>query len=146
MFQKVTIVGNLGGDPDLRYTPQGDPVCNFNVATNRRWKGQDGQDVEETVWFRVTVWGKQAESCNSFLSKGRQVLCEGRLTPDKGTGGPRIWTDNEGNARSSFDLRAFEVKFLGSRQDDDPSGSSRPVAASSAAPADSQLIEDEIPF
>lgn len=147
MFQKVTIVGNLGGDPDLRYTPSGDPVCNFNVATNRKWTGQDGQPAEETVWFRVSVWGKQAESCNTYLNKGRQVLCEGRLTPDKATGGPRIWTDNEGNARSGFDLRAFEVKFLGGKQDGDPSGSSRPAAASASAPAPAdQVIEDEIPF
>jgi len=144
VFQKVTIVGNLGGDPDLRFLPSGDPVCNFNVATNRKWTGGDGQPVEETVWFRVTVWGKQAESCNNYLSKGRQVLCEGRLTPDKETGGPRIWTDNEGNARAGFDLRAFEVKFLGGRQDGDPSSSS-PTAATSA-PAASPVIEDEIPF
>lgn len=150
MYQKVTIIGNLGGDPDLRFTPTGDPVTNFNVATNRKWKGQDGQDVEETVWFRVTVWGKQAESCNNYLSKGRQVLVEGRLTPDKATGGPRIWTDNEGNARSSFDMRSFDVKFLGGRQDADASGSSQPAAATPAATpapaADSQIIEDEIPF
>lgn len=141
MFQKVTIVGNLGGDPDLRFTPSGDPVCNFSVATSRKWKGQDGELVEETTWFRVSVWGGQAEACNNYLSKGRQVLCEGRLTPDRATGGPRIWTDNEGNARSGFDLQAFEVKFLGGRQDGDSSASDRPAAA----PAD-QVIEDEIPF
>ena len=76
MYQKVIIVGNLGGDPELRYTPQGDPVTSFSVATNRRWTGRDGQPGEETCWFRVSVWGKQAESCNQYLSKGRQVLVE----------------------------------------------------------------------
>lgn len=113
MYQKVVIVGNLGNDPELRYTPQGDAVTSFSVATNRRWTGADGQPAEETTWFRVSAWGRQAETCNQYLSKGRQVLVEGRLVPDRNTGGPRIWTAQDGTARASFELRALSVQFLG---------------------------------
>lgn len=113
MHQKLTIVGNLGSDPEMRHTPSGQAVTNLSVATNRRWNDSNGQPQEETVWFRVSVWGKLAEACNQYLSKGRQVLVEGRLTPDKETHGPRIWTDQNGNARASYEMTAFEVKFLG---------------------------------
>jgi single-strand DNA-binding protein len=140
MYQKLTIVGNLGGDPEMRYTPSGQAVTNFSVATNRRWTGSDGQQQEETTWFRVSVWGKQAEVCNQYLSKGRQVLVEGRLTPDKESGGPRIWTDQNGQPRASYEMSAFEVRFLGGR--DSGIESSTPNAAHEAA----AIAEDEIPF
>ena len=90
MYQKIVIVGNLGRDPEMRYTPSGQPVTNLSVATNRKWTSADGTPGEETIWFRVSVWGKQAETCNQYLSKGRQVLVEGRLRPDPATGGPRV--------------------------------------------------------
>lgn len=146
MYQKIIIVGNLGGDPDLRFTPQGDPVCTFSVACNRKWTGKDGQAAEETTWYRVTVWGKMGEACNQYLAKGRQVLVEGQLTPDKATGGPRVWTDNSGNARASYEMRAGIVQFLGGNTEASggnrqPSGSSAP-----AAPAQDNIAEDEIPF
>jgi len=147
MYQKVTIVGNLGNDPEMRYTPSGQAVTNLSVATNRRWTGSDGQQQEETVWFRVSVWGKQAESCNQYLSKGRQVLVEGRLTPDRETGGPRIWTDQNGNPRASYEMSAFEVKFLsggsGGGGRDDSYGS---TMGGSPAASDPGITEDEIPF
>lgn len=150
MYQKLVIAGNLGGDPDLRYTPQGDPVCTFSVACNRKWTGKDGQAAEETVWYRVTVWGKMAEACNQYLAKGRQVLVEGQLTPDKATGGPRVWTDNSGNARASYEMRAGIVQFLGGRDGGAQSGSTGPPAqsssASSAGPPADNIAEDEIPF
>jgi single-strand DNA-binding protein len=117
MYQKVIIVGNLGRDPEMRYTPDGRPVTNLSVATNRRWTNQDGSQGEETTWFRVSVWGKQAEACNQYLTKGRQVFIEGTLRPDQGTGGPRIWTGNDGQARASFEIFAQTVKFLGGRRD-----------------------------
>jgi single-strand DNA-binding protein len=138
MYQKTTIVGNLGTDPELRYTPTGDAVCSFSVATNRRWSGRDGQPAEETTWFRVSAWGKQAENCNNYLSKGRQVMNEGSLTPDKETGGPRIWTDNSGNSRASYELRAIVVQFLG--------GGSGSQGNGNGAQDDAPLTEDEIPF
>ncbi|MEA3345806.1 MAG: single-stranded DNA-binding protein [Chloroflexota bacterium] len=115
MYQKIFIVGNLGNDPELRYTPQGTPVVHFSVATNRRWTNTDGSQGEETAWFRVTVWRRQAETCAQYLTKGRQVLVEGRLNPDPDTGGPRVWTGNDGVARASYEVTARTVKFLGRR-------------------------------
>lgn len=140
MYHKVIIVGNLGNDPELRFTAQGDGVTSFSVAVNNTWFNKDGEKQEETTWFRVSVWGKQAESCNQYLSKGRQVLVEGRLQPDKATGGPKIWTPPEGNARASYDLRAITVQFLsgGGQSSDGPSDSGRSEADS--------VAEEEIPF
>ena len=141
MFQKVVIVGNLGTDPEMRYTPSGQAVTNFSVATNRRWSDSQGNQQEETVWFRVSVWGRMAEVCNQYLAKGRQVLVEGTLRPDPETGGPRIWTDQNGQPRASFELTGREVKFLGTRGDSggDFGGDSGPDEAPG-------LTEDEIPF
>ncbi|MCB0155277.1 MAG: single-stranded DNA-binding protein [Anaerolineae bacterium] len=151
MYQKLTIVGNVGNDPEMRYTPSGQAVTNLNIATNRRWTTGDGQQQEETVWFRVSVWGKQAEVCNQYLSKGRQVLVEGRLTPDKDTGGPRIWTDQNGNPRASFEMTAFEVKFLGSGgsgggRSEGHSGYSDSNSSSAPVSDEMGITEDEIPF
>ena len=114
MYHKVIIVGNLGRDPEMRYTPDGTPVTTFSVATNRKWNRPDGSQGEETVWFRVTAWRRTAEVCNQYLQKGRQVLVEGRLKPDE-NGGPRVWTGNDGVARASYELTAETVKFLGGR-------------------------------
>lgn len=141
MYQKLTIVGHLGRDPEMRYTPSGQAVTNFSVATNRKWTGSDGQQQEETVWFRVSVWGKQAESCNQYLSKGRLVLCEGRMTVDKETGGPRIWTDQNGAPRASYEMTAYEVKFLSGGD-----GGSYSDTASDGAEAGADIAEEEIPF
>ena len=115
MYQKIIIVGNLGRDPEMRYTPQGTPVTNFSVATNRKWTNADGTPGEETIWFRVSAWGRMAEVCNEYLSKGQQVFVEGRLRPDPETGAPRIWTGNDGITRASFEVHANTVKFLGRR-------------------------------
>jgi len=106
MYQQVTIVGNLGNDPDLRYLKDGTAVGDFSVATNRKWDGG-----EETVWWKVTVWRGQAENCHEFLSKGRQVLVVGRIKPGD-DGNPNIWTDKNGNPRASYELTASYVKFL----------------------------------
>ena len=119
MYQKITIVGNLGRDPEMRYLPNGTPVTNFSVATNRRWTGQDGQQQEETAWFRISAFGRQAEVCNQYLSKGRLVLVEGRMRPDE-NGGPRVWQGNDGQHRASFEITALTVKFLGGRGDVGP--------------------------
>ncbi len=115
MFQKVIIAGNLGRDPEMRYTPSGRAVTTFTVATNERWTDQDGQQQERTTWWRVTAWGRTAEICNEYLSKGRAVLIEGRMNPDPETGGPRIWTGQDGKPRASYELTALAVKFLGGR-------------------------------
>jgi single-strand DNA-binding protein len=136
MYQKITIVGNLGRDPEMRYLPNGTPVTNFSVATNRRWTGSDGQQQEETAWFRISTFGRQAEVCNQYLSKGRQVLIEGRLRPDE-SGGPRVWQGNDGQYRASFEVTAQTVKFLGGR------GDIGPGAADMEEPPSP---EEEIPF
>ena len=140
MYQKITIVGNLGRDPEMRYLPSGQAVTNMSVATNRRYTGSDGQRVDETTWFRVSVWGAQAETVNQYLQQGSKVLVEGRLRPDPETGGPRIWTRNDGSPGANFEITAQNVLFLSSKSDDqafqasEPSGISEPVD------------EDDIPF
>ena len=120
MFQKIIIVGNLGGDPEMRYTPSGQAVTNFSVATNRQYTSSDGQKVKETVWFRVSAWNKQADACNNYLRKGSKVLVEGRLVPDSATGGPRTFTRNDGTTGASFEINASTVRFLDPRGE--PSG------------------------
>ena len=144
MYQKLIIVGNLGNDPEMRYTPSGQAVTNLSVATNRRWTDNGGQQQEETIWFRVSVWGKQAETCNQYLTKGQKVLIEGRLTPDKETGGPRVWTDQNGKPKASYEMTAFEVRFLGSRGEG--GGNFNGGGTPAGVGADSGLTEDEIPF
>jgi single-strand DNA-binding protein len=140
MYHKIIIVGNLGRDPEMRYTPDGTPVTNFSVATNRKWSNSDGSQAEETIWFRVTAWRQLAELCNQYLSKGRQVLVEGRMTPDRETGGPRVWTGNDGQPRASFEVTALTVKFLGGRGE----GGDTSVSYQEAPPP--EMGEDEIPF
>jgi single-strand DNA-binding protein len=140
MYHKIVIVGNLGGDPEMRYTPDGTPVTNFSVATNRRWNRPDGTQDEETIWFRVTAWRQLAEVCNQYLSKGRQVLVEGRLNPDRETGGPRVWTRGDGTPGSSYEVRALTVKFLGGR------GEGVDTSLSPQEPPPPEMGENEIPF
>lgn len=139
MYSKIIIVGNLGRDPEMRYTPSGQAVTNLNVATSNRYTNSEGEQVDETTWFRVSVWGRQAEACNQYLKKGRQVLVEGRLNADKATGGPRIWTRQDGTAGASYEVRAFTVRFLGGRDAAADVGSDHRV---SEAPAE----EEDIPF
>jgi single-strand DNA-binding protein len=142
MYHKVIIVGNLGRDPEMRYTPDGTPVTTFSVATNRKWTNQDGSQSEETIWWRVTAWRKLAEICNQYLSKGRQVLVEGAMRPDSQTGGPRVWTGNDGVSRASFEVTARTVKFLGSRGEQ--AGVAPGVEEEEAPPG--FVEENEIPF
>jgi single-strand DNA-binding protein len=140
MYQKILIIGNLGGDPEMRYTPSGQAVTNFSVATNRQYTASDGQQVKETVWFRVSAWGRQAETSNQYLRRGSRVLVEGRLTADPATGAPRIWTKQDGSAGASFEISAQTVRFLSTRQEDEAfQGSSSPIGNEPA-------MDDDIPF
>jgi single-strand DNA-binding protein len=115
MYHTLIIVGNVGKDPEMRFTPSGQAVTSFSVATNRQYTSGNGEQIKETTWFRVTTWGKQAEVCNQYVKKGMKVLVEGRLTPDKATGGPRVWTKQDGSAAASFEVTAGTVRFLSSR-------------------------------
>ncbi len=114
-YQTVILVGNLGRDPEMRYTPSGQPVTSFSIATSRSYNNQNGEKVDETTWFKITVWGKQAESCSQYLHKGSQVLVEGRLTPDAKTGSPRVWQRQDGTWGASFEVTANTVRFMSSR-------------------------------
>ena len=124
MYQKLVIIGNLGRDPEMRYTPSGQAVTNLNIATNRQYTANNGERVKETTWFRVSVWGNQAENANKYLRKGSKVLVEGRLTQDPATGGPRVWTAQDGSPRASFEMTAQVVQYLSSRQEDEAGGGS----------------------
>jgi single-strand DNA-binding protein len=115
MYHTIIIVGNLGKDPEMRYTPSGQAVTSFNVATSRQYTNQGGQTVKETCWFRVSVWGKQAESCNTYLKKGSKVLVEGRLTPDLKSGGPKTYQRQDGTTGASYDVSASTVRFMESK-------------------------------
>ena len=145
-YQQITIVGNLGRDPEMRYTPGGQAVTNFSVATNRQYTTSNGEKVKETVWFRVSAWGRQAETCNQYLSTGSQVLVEGRLTPDRESGGPRIWTRNDGTPAASFEITAGRVVFLSSRGDDGGGGGGGQGAYQGPPDDFGDMDDDEIPF
>ena len=137
MYHRIIIAGYLGRDPEMRYTPNGTPVTTFTMASNRRWVDQQGQQQEETIWFRISTFGRLAETCNQYLSKGRAVLVEGRLRPDEG-GNPRIWVGNDGVARANFEVVATTVRFLGRTEEAAPfeEREERPVVED----------EEEIPF
>lgn len=135
MYQKLIVAGYLGRDPEMRYTPDGTPVTNFSIATSNKWTRADGSQVEETTWFRITAWRQLAETCNQYLSKGQPVLVEGRLKPDE-FGNPRIWTNNEGEPRTSYEVTAAGVRFLG-RRSESTTEEEGPLQ---------DMSEDEIPF
>jgi single-strand DNA-binding protein len=140
-FNRITIVGYLGRDPELRYTPDGTPVCDFSVATTERRKDRSGETQDITTWFRVTVWRRQAELAGQYLTKGRQVYVEGRLIQ-------REFQDRDGNTRYSLEVTASDIQFIGSRGEEgsqvreEPSPKSRSQEAAASAP----VTEDDIPF
>lgn len=106
MVNKVTLIGRLGQNPEVKYTPAGQAVTNFSVATNERWTDKNGQKIDRTEWHRIVVWGKLAELCGQYLAKGRQVYLEGKLQT-------RQWQDKDGQTKYSTEVLVNEVKFLG---------------------------------
>ena len=114
-FNKIIIVGYLGQDPVIRYTPSGEAVCNFSVATTERRKDATGEFQDQTTWFKVVVWRRQAEIANQYLTKGKQVYVMGNLEA-------REFQDNNGQTRTSLDVRADEIQLLGSRADGEGGG------------------------
>ncbi|MDY7018762.1 MAG: single-stranded DNA-binding protein [Chloroflexota bacterium] len=125
-LSKVTLIGNLGSDPEMRFTADGKPVTSFRMATSRRYTTSTGETKEETDWFRVTVWGKQAEQCNQFLAKGRQVYVEGRLHA-------RNWEGQDGQTRTSLEVTANQVLFLDRR-------------ATASLPEEGEIEPGDLPF
>lgn len=133
---KVILVGNLGRDPEIRYTQGGTPVANFTMATTERWSDPSGEKKERTEWHRIVVWGKQAEIASEYLRKGRQVYIEGSLQT-------REWTDREGNKRTTTEIRAQRLQLLG-RPDDRHAPAAGQPEEEVAEPA--AYGEDDIPF
>ena len=108
-FNKITIVGNLGRDPELRYTPQGDAVCNISVATTEKKRDKTGDLQDATTWFRVTLWRKQAENASKYLTKGSAIYIEGKLRIEE-------WADRDGKNRYTLEVQATDMQFLGSNR------------------------------
>ena len=137
-LNKVMLIGHLGRDPELRYTASGTPVCDFSIAVSRRYNTRDGQQQDETEWFRVSAWNKLAENCANYLTKGQQVYIEGRIQLDR-------WTGQDGQERSTLAVTAFEMQMLGSRRDQGMSGE---AMAEAGAPAEQeeQIDPDDLPF
>lgn len=128
-LNKILIIGNLGTDPEMRYTPNGNPVTSFNIATNRRYTTSQGEQREETEWFRVVAWNRLAEQCNQFLTKGRKVYVEGRLKSD-------TWTGNDGQTRFTNEINANHVVFLGGGPGAEGGIGADPGASSAPDPTD----------
>lgn len=140
-FNKITIIGHLGRDPEMRYLPSGDPVTSFSVATDERWRTQDGQQQERTTWFNVSAFGKLAETCSQFLHKGSYVYLEGTLSQ-------REYTGRDGALRTSLDVRAREMRMLDRRGEGGEIGEEMgaPAATGSPAPPGEDANMDDIPF
>jgi single-strand DNA-binding protein len=145
-FNKIIIVGNLGKDPELRYTPQGTAVCSFSVATNEKKKDKSGEMQDVTTWFRVTLWNRQAENASKYLTKGSPVYVEGRLRVEE-------WTDRDGNNRHTLEVQGSDMQFISGGRGDDtsqegPADNDFGTTDSSArtAAATSSTNDDDIPF
>jgi len=137
-FNRIILVGNLGRDPELRYTAQGTPVCSFSMATNERRKDKTGEMQDQTTWFKVTLWGRQAETASQYLSKGRPVYIEGRLRVEE-------WTDRDGKPRQTLEVNATDMQFIGARSEEPLA---EKAAAAAVGPVDQQpdLSDEDIPF
>jgi len=118
-FHTILIVGYLGRDPEMRFSPAGQAVTNFNLAANRTHTDANGLVIKETTWFKISTWGKTAESCSEFLHKGSLVLVEGRLVCDPETGGPRLYSRQDGTPGVSFEITANTVRFLSGKEGHD---------------------------
>lgn len=148
MFQQITLVGNLGNDPEMRYTPSGVPVSTFSLAVNRVWSGQDGQRQEKTTWFRVTAWRRDAELVSQYLSKGRQVLVIGEMED------ARPFMGNDGQPRATLEVTARQIRFIGGRGDGAGTGGGdyqrepAPARGNSTQGNDGppELTDEDIPF
>jgi len=134
---RVILIGNLGRDPELRYTPSGTAVANFSLATTDRFSNKQGEKQERTEWHRIVAWGRTAELCAQYLSKGRSVYVEGRLQTNE-------WEDKEGQKRKTTEIVAQTVQFLGGRNPGDSGGG--PPPSSGGDPDSPPPPSDDIPF
>lgn len=133
MFQQTIIVGSVGKDPEMRYTPSGQAVTNFSVAANSQYTSKGGELVKKTIWFRVSTWGKQAEVMKKYVTKGMKVMVVGALIADN-DGNPKTFTKGDGTAGANFEINAQTVRFLSKSE-------------ASAYEHGSELpVEDDLPF
>ncbi len=148
-FNKIIVIGNLGRDPELRYTPQGDAVCDFSIATNEKKRDKAGELQDVTTWFKITLWGRKAETASKYLTKGKSVYVEGRLQIEE-------WTDRDGNKRFTLVVQGNDMQFIGgdnrgedssadSSSENSFSGSNDSEQTESSTPAVSPT-DDDIPF
>lgn len=137
MWQELTLIGHLGGDPEMRYMQNGDAVTNFSLAVNKNYTDRNGEKITETAWFRITAWRKLGENCNQYLSKGRKVFVKGVLDFDKETGSPKTFQRSDGTMGASFNVTANNVLFLSGR-DETGESFSKPVVENDEL--------DELPF
>ncbi len=138
MLNKIMVIGNVGRDPEMRYTPNGNPVTSFSLATNRTYTTSDGERHQETEWFTIVAWNKLAEQCNQFLAKGKRVYCEGRLKSHS-------WTGMDGQQRFRNEITADRVLFLdrATPSGEEPGGG-HPAAA--VAPGEDSEDAEELPW
>lgn len=137
-INKVILIGNLGRDPEVRYTPSGTAVANFSIATTENWTNKDGEKESHTEWHRIVAWGRLGEICGEYLSSGKQVYIEGRIRTNE-------WEDQEGNKRQNKEIVALTMQMLGSRaQAAEPSSDESPSPEPDTA--SSGPTEDDIPF
>ena len=134
---KVILVGNLGADPEIRYTPSGTAVANFSLATKDRWTNKDGEKDERTEWHRIVAWARLGEICGEYLKKGSQIYIEGRLQT-------RSWEDRDGNKRYTTEIIAQVMQMLGSARRD--SGEAGSVEERYPDEVPVSIPEDDIPF
>jgi single-strand DNA-binding protein len=142
-FNKIILVGNLGRDPELRYTPDGTPVCSFSLATNEKRRDRaTGENNDVTTWFRVTLWRRQAEVASQYLTRGKPVYIEGRLRVEE-------YTDRDGKTRHSLEVTATDMQFIGTARGGDEGGGPQTRAAAApqhAGPEPTDLTDDDVPF
>jgi single-strand DNA-binding protein len=146
---KVILIGRLGRDPDLKYTPSGAPVANFSLATDESFKDRNGEQQSRTEWHRIVAWGKLAEICGEYLTKGKQVYVEGSIRS-------REYEDKSGNKRTVYEIVARQMTMLGSRADSERAAADRPAAertpgerapsAPPEAPPEPEITDEDIPF
>jgi single-strand DNA-binding protein len=147
---KVILIGRLGKDPEMKYTPSGAPVCKFSLATDAVWKDKTGEQQQQTEWHNIVTWGKLAEICAEYLAKGRQVYIEGSIRS-------RQWEDKQtGNKRTAYEIVARQMTMLGSRADSErasaersstePAPSERPAPPPADVPPEPEITDEDIPF
>ncbi len=139
-FNKIIVIGNLGRDPELRYTPQGTPVCSFTLATNEKRKDRAGETQDFTTWFRVTLWGRQAETASQYLTKGKSVYIEGKIRLEE-------WTDREGKPRHTLEVHATDMQFIGTgNRNEEIQSPTNKTTPPNPEQVDTELSDDDIPF